>query len=122
MSVSTATRAPSLINPIATPAHDAFTGTPASNSASEPPHTVAMGGREAGDLAGDRAPRRQGPAGGPPAARQHLVAHPGVLHPLDDRRDVLPVVREPGRELLPDRPPGGGERLRPLRLLRQVQR
>src|SRR6266576_513794 len=42
MSVSTATRVPSLINPIATPAHDAFTGTPASNSASEPPHTVAM--------------------------------------------------------------------------------
>src|SRR5207248_1573182 len=42
MSVSTATRAPSLISPMATPAHDAFTGTPASNRASEPPHTVAM--------------------------------------------------------------------------------
>src|SRR5437773_11910018 len=42
MSVSTATRLPSLIKPIATPAHDALTGTPASNSASDPPHTVAM--------------------------------------------------------------------------------
>ena len=42
MSVSTATRSPSLMRPIATPAHDAFTGTPASNSASDPPHTVAM--------------------------------------------------------------------------------
>jgi hypothetical protein len=42
MSVSTAIRSPSLINPIATPAHAAFIGTPASMRASEPPHTVAM--------------------------------------------------------------------------------
>src|SRR3989442_10044511 len=42
MSVSTATRAPSLMSPIATPAQAPVIGTPASNSASEPPHTVAM--------------------------------------------------------------------------------
>jgi len=42
MLVSIVTCVFSLINPIATPAHDTFTGTPASNSASEPPHTVAI--------------------------------------------------------------------------------
>src|SRR5512142_1506374 len=42
ISVSTATREPSLISPIATPAHADFTGPPASNSARDPPHTVAI--------------------------------------------------------------------------------
>ena len=42
MSVSTATLSPSLMRPIATPAHGACIGTPASISASEPPQTVAM--------------------------------------------------------------------------------
>ena len=42
MSVRIATLSPSLISPIATPAHGAFIGTPASISASEPPHTVAI--------------------------------------------------------------------------------
>ena len=42
MSVSTATRFPSLMSPMATPAHADFTGTPASYSASDPPHTVAI--------------------------------------------------------------------------------
>jgi hypothetical protein len=42
MSVSTATRSPSLISPIATPATAARMGTPASISDSEPAHTVAM--------------------------------------------------------------------------------
>ena len=42
MSVRIATLSPSLIRPIATPAQDAFIGTPASMSASEPPHTVAI--------------------------------------------------------------------------------
>jgi len=40
--VSTATRSPSLIRPMATPAQAAVIGTPASNSASEPPQTVAI--------------------------------------------------------------------------------
>ncbi len=42
MSVRMAILSPSLIRPIATPAHGAFIGTPASMSASEPPHTVAI--------------------------------------------------------------------------------
>src|SRR2546427_1151636 len=42
MSGTPATRFPSLTRPIATPAHAAVIGTPASNSASEPPHTVAI--------------------------------------------------------------------------------
>ena len=42
MSVRTATLAPSLTRPMATPAQGAFIGTPASMSASEPPHTVAI--------------------------------------------------------------------------------
>src|SRR4051812_6473880 len=42
MSVRIAVREPSVINPIATPAHADLTGTPASISASEPLHTVAM--------------------------------------------------------------------------------
>ncbi len=42
MSVRTATLSPSLIRPIATPAQAAFIGTPASMSASEPPHTDAI--------------------------------------------------------------------------------
>ncbi len=42
MSVRIATRFPSLISPIAMPAQGAVTGTPASYSASEPPHTVAI--------------------------------------------------------------------------------
>ena len=42
MSVRTATLAPSLMRPMATPAQGAFIGTPASISASEPPHTVAI--------------------------------------------------------------------------------
>jgi hypothetical protein len=42
MSVRMAIFSPSLMSPIATPAHGAFIGTPASISASEPPHTVAM--------------------------------------------------------------------------------
>ncbi len=37
-----AIRSPSLISPMATPAHGALIGTPASISASEPPHTVAI--------------------------------------------------------------------------------
>ena len=42
MSVSTATLSPSLISPIAIPATGALTGTPASISAIEPAHTVAI--------------------------------------------------------------------------------
>ncbi len=42
MSVSTATRSPSLMSPIATPATAARTGTPASIIASEPEQTLAM--------------------------------------------------------------------------------
>src|SRR5207302_10322959 len=42
MSVSTATRSPSLMSPLATPAQAAVMGTPASNSASDPPQTVAI--------------------------------------------------------------------------------
>jgi hypothetical protein len=42
MSVSTATLSPSFTRPIATPAHGAFIGTPASMSASDPEHTVAI--------------------------------------------------------------------------------
>ena len=42
MSVRMATLSPSLMRPIATPAQGAFIGTPASISASEPPHTVAI--------------------------------------------------------------------------------
>ena len=42
MSVRIATFSPSLIRPIATPAHGACIGTPASISASEPPHTDAI--------------------------------------------------------------------------------
>ncbi len=42
MSVSTATRSPSLINPIATPATAPRIGTPASISASEPEQTEAI--------------------------------------------------------------------------------
>ncbi len=42
MSVRIAYFFPSLISPIATPATAAFMGTPASNSASEPPHTEAI--------------------------------------------------------------------------------
>src|SRR5947208_3392017 len=41
MSESTRTSSPSLINPIATPATAAFTGTPASISERDPPHTAA---------------------------------------------------------------------------------
>ena len=42
MSVSTAKRSPFLTRPMATPATGASIGTPASNSAREPPHTVAI--------------------------------------------------------------------------------
>src|SRR2546423_3082786 len=42
MSVSTATRSPSLMSPIATPATGAFTGTPASMSDIDAPHTDAI--------------------------------------------------------------------------------
>jgi len=42
MSVSTANLWPSLIRPIATPATCALTGTPASISARQPPHTDAI--------------------------------------------------------------------------------
>jgi hypothetical protein len=42
MSVSTAKRLPSLIRPIAMPATCAFSGTPASISARQPPHTEAI--------------------------------------------------------------------------------
>ena len=42
MSVRTATRSPSLMSPIATPAQAALIGTPASMSASDVPHTVAI--------------------------------------------------------------------------------
>ena len=42
MSVRTAKLESLLINPMATPATGASIGTPASNSASEPPHTVAI--------------------------------------------------------------------------------
>ena len=42
MSVRIATFSLSLMRPIATPARGAFIGTPASISASEPPHTVAI--------------------------------------------------------------------------------
>jgi len=42
MSVRTATLSPSFTRPMATPAQGAFIGTPASMSASEPAHTVAM--------------------------------------------------------------------------------
>ena len=42
ISVRIAVLLPSVINPMAIPAHADLTGTPASNSASEPPHTVAI--------------------------------------------------------------------------------
>ncbi len=42
MSVRIATSSPSLISPIAIPAHADFTGTPASMSASDAPHTEAI--------------------------------------------------------------------------------
>ncbi len=42
MSVSTAKRLPSLIRPMAMPATCAFSGTPASISARQPPHTEAI--------------------------------------------------------------------------------
>ena len=42
MSESTANSLPSLIRPMAMPATGAFSGTPASISASEEPHTVAI--------------------------------------------------------------------------------
>src|SRR5690349_13136096 len=42
MSVSTATRSPSLMSPMATPATGAFTGTPASMSDMDAPHTDAI--------------------------------------------------------------------------------
>ena len=42
MSVSTATRLPSLIKPMAIPATWFFIGTPASNSAKQPPQTEAI--------------------------------------------------------------------------------
>src|SRR5207247_794956 len=44
MSVSTAKRLPSLMRPIAMPATCAFSGTPASISARQPPHTEAIAG------------------------------------------------------------------------------
>ncbi len=42
MSVRIAILSPSLMSPMATPAHGDFTGTPASMSASAPPHTDAI--------------------------------------------------------------------------------
>jgi hypothetical protein len=54
MSVSTAKRLPSLIRPMAMPATCAFSGTPASISASEPPQTEAIDGAvRLGDLRDD---------------------------------------------------------------------
>ena len=82
----------------------------------------AMGPRQHAHLAGDRPHGVQIASVDALPVRQHLLAHRPVLDLFDHRGDILHVVRELGRKLLLDRRLQRAERLRPLRLLGQVQR
>jgi hypothetical protein len=73
-------------------------------------------------LARDRSNGIEIAAVDPLAARQHLLAHRAVFDVLDHVPDVLRVLGELGGQLLLDRRLERGECLRPLRLLRQIQR
>src|SRR5256885_1775722 len=122
MSVRTATRAPSLMSPIATPAQAAERQEHGGGRLPAGDQRRAMGARQHAHLAADRAHRVEVAPVDALAARQDLLPHRGVLDLLEDRHDVLRVVRELGAELLPDGRLEGRERLRPLRLFGQVER
>src|SRR4028119_804048 len=105
MSVRMAYLSPSLMSPIATPATAACIGTPASNNASEPPHTHATDAEPADSGLADTTPTGRGGGAGALGRetgcgqRQGAAAHrrrrrgavglENVRHDADRVREVL---------------------------------
>src|SRR5256884_9157619 len=102
MPVSPATRLPSLMTPTAPPAQAAVIGTPASNSASEPPHTVAMDDEPFDSRMSDTMRRVYGnwSYGGSSARSAPSAGAPCPTSPRDGPRIGLPSPVEDGGKIV----------------------